>query len=69
MAYFSATVNGAYRLTEKGVRVALLFVLFHQRICGPLANSFFHRRPPNSHTPTSKSQAAYQKQTPPFNKS
>jgi len=29
----------AYRLTYKGNRTALLFVLFHQRVCGPLANS------------------------------
>jgi len=35
----------AYRLTDKGSRVALLFVLFHQRVCGPLANSLFQRRP------------------------
>ena len=34
-----------YRLTEKGKRVAAMFVLFHQRICGPLANSLFHHRP------------------------
>jgi hypothetical protein len=42
----------AYRLTEKGVNVALLFILFHKQLCGPLANSLFHhqRRPsaPNS---------------------
>ena len=35
----------AYRLTAKGLKVALLFTLFHQRICGPLANSLFHHRP------------------------
>jgi hypothetical protein len=51
----------AYRLTEKGGRVALLFVLFHQRICAPLANSVFHRKPTQSHTPTTKLQAAYHK--------
>jgi hypothetical protein len=51
----------AYRLTEKGVRVALRFVLFHQRICGPLANSLFHRTPTQSHTPTTKLQVAYQR--------
>ena len=28
----------AYRLTLKGVQVALLFVFFHKRLCGPLAN-------------------------------
>jgi hypothetical protein len=35
----------AYRLTSKGVQVALLFLFFHKRLCGPLANSRFHRRP------------------------
>src|SRR5271157_2487954 len=32
----------AYRLTDKGLKVAVLFVLFHQRLCGPLAHSLFH---------------------------
>ena len=32
----------AYRLTSKGVQVALLFLFFHKRLCGPLANSRFH---------------------------
>lgn len=52
----------AYRLTPKGVRVALMFVLFHKRLCGPLANSLFHRRP--SHNPStsqSKLETAYQR--------
>jgi hypothetical protein len=26
-----------YRLTDKGVKVALLLFLFHKRLCGPLA--------------------------------
>ena len=51
----------AYRLTHKGIRVALMFVLFHQRVCGPIVNSLFHRKPTQSHTPTTKFQAAYQK--------
>lgn len=51
----------AYRLTDKGIRVALMFILFHQRICGPLANSLFHRKPSQLHTPASKLQAAYHK--------
>jgi len=51
----------AYRLTDKGNRVALLFVLFHQRVCGPLANSLFHRRPNQTRTPLSKIEAAYHK--------
>jgi hypothetical protein len=32
----------AYRLTTKGVEVALLFLFFHKSLCGPLANSRFH---------------------------
>ena len=51
----------AYHLTDKGVRVALMFVLFHQRICGPLANSLFNRKPIQSHTPPTKLQAAYER--------
>lgn len=51
----------AYRLTHKGIRVALMFVLFHQRVGAPLAHSLFHRPPSQLHTPTSKFQAAYHK--------
>lgn len=51
----------AYRLTPKGIRVALLFVLFHQRVCGPLANSLFHHRPQPSPHPHTKLEAAYQR--------
>ena len=50
----------ASRLTPKGVRVALLFVLFHKRVCGPLANSLFDRRPHTTQS-ASKLEAAYQK--------
>jgi hypothetical protein len=51
----------AYRLTTKGVHVALLFLLFHKRLCGPLANSRFHHKPDPAHRPTSKLEAAYHK--------
>jgi len=51
----------AYRLTDKGMKVALLFVLFHQRLCGPLANSLFHHRPDASFQPDSKLEAALHK--------
>jgi hypothetical protein len=51
----------AYQFTEKGIRVALMFILFHQRICGPLANTLFHRRPTQLHTPATQLQLAYQK--------
>ena len=49
----------AYRLTAKGVQVALLFLLFHKRLCGPLANSRFHHRPDPQHRPDSRLEAAY----------
>ncbi len=50
----------AYRLTDKGQRVAVLFLLFHHRLCGPLAGSQFHHRPDPNHRPAhSKLEAAY----------
>src|SRR5450759_4016527 len=51
----------AYRLTAKGVQVALLFLFFHKRLCGPLANSRFHHKPDPAHRPNSKLEAAYYK--------
>ena len=51
----------AYRLTDKGTKVALTFVLFHQRLCGPLANSLFHHQANTAAAPKSKLEAAYHK--------
>jgi hypothetical protein len=51
----------AYRLTAKGVDVALLFLFFHKRLCGPLANSRFHHQPDPASKPNSKLEAAYHK--------
>jgi len=51
----------AYRLTAKGVDVALLFLFFHKRLCGPLANSRFHHKPLPESKPNSKLEAAYHK--------
>jgi hypothetical protein len=51
----------AYRLTPKGVQVALLFLFFHKRLCGPLANSRFHHTPDPAHAPHSKLEVAYYK--------
>jgi hypothetical protein len=48
-----------YALTEKGTRIALLFVLFHQRLFGPLAHSQFVKRPAAEHCPNSKLERAY----------
>jgi hypothetical protein len=49
----------AYRLTPKGVQVALLFLFFHKRLCGPLANSPFHHQPDAKHRPHSQLEVAY----------
>ena len=51
----------AYRLSAKGVQVALLFLFFHKRLCGPLANSRFHHKPDPKHCPKSKLETAYYK--------
>ena len=51
----------AYRLTAKGIRVAAMFVLFHKRICGPLANTLFQRRPDKSAALGSPIETAYHK--------
>jgi len=48
----------AYHLTDKGTRSALLFLLFHQRVCGPLANGLFQHRSTQSRAPISKIEAA-----------
>jgi hypothetical protein len=48
-----------YRLTEKGVKVALLFLLFHKRLCGPLANSLFHHRTQSNAQPKAPLEIAY----------
>jgi len=50
----------AYRLTDKGQRVAILFLLFHQRLCGPVAGSQFQHPPQENHRPKqSKLEQAY----------
>src|SRR6266568_4751609 len=51
----------AYHLTAKGLQVALLFLFFHKRLCGPLANSRFHHKPDPAHHPNSKLETAYHK--------
>jgi hypothetical protein len=51
----------AYRLTAKGLQVALLFLFFHKRLCGPLATSRFHHKPVPACRPNSKLEAAYHK--------
>lgn len=51
----------AYRLTFKGNKAALLFVLFHKRVCGPLANSLFNAPPRAQLKPATRIEAAYRK--------
>jgi hypothetical protein len=51
----------SYLLTEKGIKVALMFTLFHKRLCGPLANSLFHHKTIPSLQPNSKLEKAYHK--------
>jgi len=48
-----------YRLTDKGIKAALMFILFHKRVCGPLANSLFQHRPDEALKPASKVETAY----------
>ena len=51
-----------YRLSNKGIKAALMFILFHKRVCGPLSNSLFHHRPDEAlKPPTSKVETAYHK--------
>ena len=50
-----------YRLTEKGTKVAAIFVLFHKRVCGPLANTLFHYRPTQTAARSAKIEVAYHK--------
>ena len=38
-----------------------MFILFHKRVCGPLANSLFDHRPDEALKPASKVETAYYK--------
>jgi hypothetical protein len=51
----------AYRLSNKGTKVALMFLLFHKQLCGPLANSLFHHQPDPASRPKSKLETAFHK--------
>ena len=52
----------AYRLTAVGQQVAILFLLFHKWLSGPLAGSRFLRQPVEAHRPrVSKLEEAYYK--------
>jgi hypothetical protein len=51
----------SYHLTDKGIRVAAMFVLFHKRVCGPLAHTLFQGRPDKSSPLPSPIETAYYK--------
>jgi hypothetical protein len=51
----------SYHLTENGRKTVAIFVLFHKRLCGPLANSLFNFRPDEKHFVNSKLEKAYHK--------
>jgi hypothetical protein len=51
----------AYRLTDKGQRMAVLFLLFNQRLCGPVAGGQFATRPDAHYCPRSPLERAYHK--------
>jgi hypothetical protein len=50
-----------YRLTEKGIKVSVMFLLFHKLVCGPIANSLFHHRSAPEHKIKTKLESAYDK--------
>ncbi|MEK7751621.1 MAG: hypothetical protein AAB654_06860 [Acidobacteriota bacterium] len=41
------------------MQVALLFLFFHKRLCGPLAHSLWQHRPDPNHRPSSPLEAAF----------
>ncbi len=43
------------------MKVTTMFVLFHKRVCGPLANSLFHHRSDKNFVAESKLERAYHK--------
>jgi hypothetical protein len=42
-------------------QVALMFILFHKRVRGPLANSLIHHRPDEALQPASQVETAFHK--------
>ena len=56
-------INGSYgyRLTDYGRKVCLTFIIFSERIFGPIANGLFHFRPNPDHLPSSKIESQYLK--------
>jgi hypothetical protein len=50
----------AYCLTANGIWAGALFILFHKRMCGSLANSLFHHRPEDRSHPAKIERAYHQ---------
>jgi hypothetical protein len=48
-----------YRLSEYGQKVCIIFVLFHKKLYGPIANSLFYFNPTPHRGVTSKFEKAY----------
>jgi len=51
----------SYRLTTKGIHIALLFLFFHKRLCGAAGQQPLSPPAHPSHQPNSKLEAAYHK--------
>ena len=51
----------SYVLTEKGMKVITLFIIFHKRLCGPLANSLFNHPTHTHYLHENKLEKAYYK--------
>ncbi|HEX4166236.1 MAG TPA: hypothetical protein VHZ55_12265 [Bryobacteraceae bacterium] len=58
-----------YRLTDQGTKVALMFILFQQRVCEPLTNTLFQQRPDVAHKAASKIESPTTRQITPLHKS
>src|SRR5262249_2771887 len=50
-----------YQLTDKGLKVALMFLLFPKRVFGPLAYNLFNRKPNPTLPVNNKLETAYRK--------
>jgi hypothetical protein len=56
---FQMSAPKAPTQTDKGIRAGALFILFHKRVCGPLAHSLFQHRPEDRSPQPAKNEKAY----------
>jgi len=54
-----AQISAGSFLANHRIRVGALFILFHTRVCGPLANSLFQPRPEDRSPQPAKIERAY----------